>query len=79
MTAAPKSCWEWTGAPDQHGSPNQLRPGQNGPCSSWQRAKRACPRGHAYDVANTGRRRDGSRYCRACARDRMSTRRTTAS
>ena len=26
-----------------------------------------CPRGHAFDPANTGRRPDGRRRCRACA------------
>jgi hypothetical protein len=31
-------------------------------------AKTHCPRGHPYDEANTSRRRNGSRACRACAR-----------
>jgi hypothetical protein len=32
--------------------------------------KTACPRGHAYDEANT-RHAYGRRFCRRCARDRM--------
>jgi hypothetical protein len=30
---------------------------------------RACPRGHAVDEINTGRRVNGTRYCRVCQRD----------
>lgn len=29
-----------------------------------------CPRGHAYDEANTRRDKLGKRYCRACQRER---------
>jgi hypothetical protein len=35
--------------------------------------KTRCPRGHAYDETNTYRYR-GSRYCRACYRDRRRSR-----
>ena len=38
---------------------------------AFQRSKTECPQGHEYDEANTGVRDDGSRYCRACARERM--------
>lgn len=30
-----------------------------------------CMHGHLFDEANTGRRRDGGRYCRTCERERM--------
>lgn len=30
-----------------------------------------CPQGHPYSGTNLGRRDNGHRYCRACARDRM--------
>lgn len=33
-------------------------------------AKTHCPHGHPYDEADTGRRPDGRRTCRACRRDR---------
>lgn len=36
-----------------------------------ERAKTQCSQGHPYDVRNTGRRHNGHRYCRACARQRM--------
>lgn len=32
--------------------------------------KRECVNGHPYDEANTGWRRDGARWCRACKRER---------
>lgn len=36
-----------------------------------QLRKAECPQGHAYDAANTYRRKsDGARCCRLCARDR---------
>lgn len=31
-------------------------------------AKAACPSGHPYDAENTGKRADGERRCKACAR-----------
>lgn len=34
----------------------------------------ACPRGHAYDDANTYIKRDGSRTCRACGREKAAAR-----
>ncbi len=34
-------------------------------------AKTHCPKGHPYDSRNTLVRKDGSRECRACARERM--------
>jgi hypothetical protein len=40
-----------------------------------QRAKTHCPRGHAYDEANTYVNPRGQRLCRACGRDRMRERR----
>jgi hypothetical protein len=40
-----------------------------------QRAVTHCPQGHAYDAANTGHTKRGSRYCRACARIRMAAKR----
>lgn len=36
--------------------------------------KTSCPRGHAYDEANTLVLKNGGRYCRACARARASSR-----
>jgi hypothetical protein len=36
---------------------------------SAQRQRTHCPKGHAYDEANT-RHANGRRHCRACARDR---------
>jgi hypothetical protein len=35
-------------------------------------AKTHCPQGHEYSGANLGRRRDGSRICRACHREEVS-------
>jgi HNH endonuclease len=44
-----------------------------------QRAKRRCPRGHAYTRANTYRDpRTGGRACRACGRERKRTKTTRA-
>jgi hypothetical protein len=37
--------------------------------------KKACPSGHAYDVANTYTDRTGRRHCRTCHRGREVTRR----
>lgn len=37
-------------------------------------ARTHCVQGHEYTAANTYRRRNGSRDCRACNRDRASTR-----
>lgn len=34
-----------------------------------ERAKTHCPRGHAYDEANTYRNAKGYRWCRACRRE----------
>lgn len=34
-----------------------------------QRLKTHCPSGHKYTPSNTGRRKDGSRRCRACDRE----------
>ncbi len=39
--------------------------------------KTHCDNGHPYDAANTRRRPDGSRQCRACARARNTTTTTT--
>ena len=36
----------------------------------YQRAKLNCPAGHPYDNENTYRRKNGARYCKACARRR---------
>lgn len=33
--------------------------------------KTRCPAAHAYDAANTGYTKRGTRYCRACARIRV--------
>jgi hypothetical protein len=33
--------------------------------------KTQCPHGHPYDEANTGRNRDGSRYCKTCNRAKV--------
>jgi hypothetical protein len=37
--------------------------------SARQRNKTHCPRGHAYDKANTIRKPDNRRQCRACSRE----------
>jgi len=42
-----------------------------------QLAKTHCPRGHAYDVANTYTNPRNQRVCRACGRERMRSRRGT--
>jgi len=34
-------------------------------------SKKHCPQGHPYDEENTGRKANGWRYCRTCARERM--------
>lgn len=39
------------------------------PAVAFQREKTHCPKGHAYDEANT-RHKNGKRHCRACARER---------
>lgn len=36
----------------------------------YQLAKATCPVGHPYDEENTYRRKNGARYCKACARRR---------
>jgi hypothetical protein len=41
----------------------------------WPAPSPCCPSGHLYDDRNTGRTKRGSRYCRACARDRMAEKR----
>jgi hypothetical protein len=47
-----------------------------------QATKTHCPQGHEYDEANTGYRKTTgearSRYCRACARERMARKRLVA-
>lgn len=40
--------------------------------------KSSCPRGHAYDDANTYHYSDGRRSCRACSADRERARRAAA-
>lgn len=69
----PDECWPWVGAPDVHGYGTFCLPRNGGKSypGDWQKAKTHCPQNHAYNEANTGHRRDGSRYCRMCARDRM--------
>lgn len=52
-------------------SPLQRKPGGDSPVGDFQRAKTSCAQGHPYDTENTGRTKDGHRYCRACARNRM--------
>lgn len=42
------------------------------------RAKTHCPRGHAYDEANTYINPRNQRLCRTCGRDRMRARRAVA-
>jgi hypothetical protein len=37
----------------------------------FQANKTHCPQGHPYDETNTRVRRDGSRACRACGRERV--------
>lgn len=37
-------------------------------CGEWQRARTHCPKGHAYDDANT-LHRGGRRFCRECQRE----------
>ena len=44
----------------------------------WHRDKTHCPYGHPYSVANTYRRRDGSRQCRECGRLRAKARKSSA-
>lgn len=46
---------------------------------SFQRAKKACPQGHAYDQENTYVNKAGSRMCRECMRQRNQARRDTLS
>lgn len=41
-------------------------------------ARRHCPQGHIFTEANTGRKRDGSRRCRACDREYAASRRVVA-
>jgi hypothetical protein len=36
----------------------------------------ACPQGHAVNATNTGRRKNGARYCRVCQRDAMRAKRS---
>lgn len=38
--------------------------------AAYRAAQTHCHRGHEFDEANTRRRKDGTRACRACARDR---------
>lgn len=53
-----------------------IRRGQAGRLTGAQyRARTACPRGHAYDEANTYVNPQGERSCRRCARDRARRRR----
>lgn len=54
---------------------NQLR---SDTLASRNLARTSCPQQHAYDERNTGRRTDGSRYCRRCARDRQRQRRLSS-
>lgn len=42
-----------------------------------QRAKTACPHGHAYDEANTRVTKEGHRQCRACQKIRNDARRVS--
>lgn len=35
---------------------------------AFHRNKTKCPHGHPYDDVNTGYRKNGSRYCKACGR-----------
>jgi len=45
----------------------------------WNMRQRThCPRGHAYDAANTWTSKAGSRHCRTCIRERMRARRARA-
>lgn len=48
---------------------------RRGIAGKLQAAKTHCPRGHAYDDANTYRTRDSRRQCRACARIRAARKR----
>lgn len=43
---------------------------RGGPARPYGPAVTACPQGHPYDEANTGRRADGRRRCRACDAER---------
>lgn len=53
-----------------------VTPGENVRRSDHrERRKTECPRGHAYDEANTRVTRKGGRACRACDRDRDARRR----
>ena len=49
-----------------------------GNAGSAERAKTHCPRGHAYDEANTAHR-GGRRHCRACQRERAAQARAASS
>jgi len=53
------------------GSENCLRGLTGANMAIREGAKTHCPKGHPYDDNNTGRKADGSRYCRTCARERM--------
>lgn len=45
--------------------------------AAYRAAQTHCHRRHAFDEGNTIRRRNGTRQCRACTRDRNSAGRTT--
>lgn len=54
-------------------------PGQRGQHrAAIERAKTHCPRGHAYDQANTYANAKGYRWCRACRREKYAERSATA-
>lgn len=63
-----------THAVNMQRSPHLPTAGNPGPAAAWQRNKTHCAKGHPYDETNTGRRPNGHRYCRACARIRMANR-----
>jgi hypothetical protein len=51
---------------------------RRGDAGKWGKAKRNCPSGHEYTPANTYRRKDGWRECRACWSVRRAAKREAA-
>jgi HNH endonuclease len=48
-----------------------VRRGDRWAMGNHERSKTHCPQGHPYDEVNTGHsKKNGSRWCRACARER---------
>lgn len=44
---------------------------KRGDAGNWQKIKTHCPQGHIYDEENTGRNQSGSRFCKACRKEKL--------